>query len=91
MKRLVRPSICTSLSCGAPPRPHCRDCSHAIYEGRASVRGRVYRWEHTPRWGPLFSRKLTGECEWLPGARHPVWTAYERWHDRKFGAAKREV
>lgn len=49
MKRLVRPSICTSMRCGEPPQPHCRDCSHAIYKGTATLNRTTYRWEHNPR------------------------------------------
>lgn len=87
MKRLVRPSICTSLRCGEPPQPHCRDCSHAIYRGKATLNRTTYRWEHNPQFGPLFSRRKVGECDWTPHARHPVWTAFQRWHDAKFGKA----
>ena len=87
MKRLVRPSICTSTRCGEPPQPHCRDCSHAIYKGTATLSRTTYRWEHSPQFGPLFSRRKAGECDWTPGARHPVWIAFQRWHDRKFGKA----
>jgi hypothetical protein len=87
LNRLVRPSICTSLSCGKPPQPHCRDCSHAIYRGKATLNRTRYRWEHNPQFGPLFSRRKAGECDWTPHGRHPVWIAFQRWHDRKFGKA----
>lgn len=86
MKAIVRPNICTSLQC-SPPKRHCRDCSHAIYTGRAEIDGRVYRWEHSPQFGPLFSRSRSGECDWSPHARHKVWQVFQEWHDRKFGRA----
>jgi hypothetical protein len=87
MKRLVRPSICTSLRCGEPPQPHCRACSHAIYRGKATLNRTTYRWEHNPQFGPLFSRRQDGVCDWTPNGRHPVWIAFQRWHDAKFGKA----
>ena len=87
MKRLVCPSICTSMQCGPPPKPHCRECSHAIYKGHAVIAGRVYRWEHSPQFGPLFSRARGGFCDWSPHGRHAVWAAFQKWHDRKFGKA----
>ena len=87
MKRLVRPWICTSTRCGEPPQPHCRDCSHAIYRGKATLNRTTYRWEHSPQFGPLFSRRAAGECDWIPHGRHPVWICFQRWHDKKFGKA----
>jgi len=86
MKKLT-PDICTG-TCATMPQYHCRECSHAIFFGKAVVNGIKYRWEHCPRFGPLFSRKKDGECDWTPHQRHPVWKAFQKWHDRKFGRAK---
>ena len=83
-KKPIIPSICTSLICGTP-QDHCRECSHAIYKGSATIDGKLYRWEHGPMFGPLFSRAGKKECNWRPHQRHKVWKAFEKWHDRKFG------
>lgn len=84
VKGMPCPSVCTSGSCGEPPQPHCRDCSHAIFEHRVMIGDNVYRWEYSPQHGPLFSRKGTGECDWTPNARHKVWKVFQAWHDRTF-------
>jgi len=83
----VKPDICSSFSGCRPPTNYCRNCSHAHFEGRATIKGRLYRWEFNPVFGPLFSRRDQGECDWTPHARHPVWAAFQRWHDRKFRKA----
>ena len=80
----LNPDICTSISCD-PPQEHCRECSHAIYKGSCRIDGRRYIWEHSPMFGPLFSRAGKTECGWTPHPRHPVWKAFERWHDWRFG------
>ena len=74
-----KPDICTSLRCG-PPNSHCVECSHAIYKGRGVVDGRVYRWEHSPRFGPLFTKAGgKGEPDWVPNGRHGVWKVFQEW------------
>ena len=86
---IVAPSVCTSMSECQPPRRYCRECSHAIFKGAVTLRGVRYRWEHNPWFGPLFRHRRSGECDWEPHERHPVWAAFDRWHDRKFGKASK--
>lgn len=79
-----KPDICTSNNAKCqPPMAYCSKCSHAIYFGRAVVGGRVYRWEYSPRFGPLFAKAGSkAEPDWMPNGRHKVWKAFGKWLER---------
>jgi len=87
-KKPLTPQICTSLNNCEPPKPHCRDCSHAVFKGMCTIGNTTYRWEHSPQFGPLFGRTRFGECRWVPHTRHKVWDAFQAWHDKVFGGDK---
>lgn len=86
MSKPIAPDICSSFHCTSYPCDYCRKCSHAYFNGSAVIDGRKYRWEFNPRFGPSFSSRLGGECEWVPNSRHKVWKAFEKWHSKKFGS-----
>jgi len=83
----MTPSICTSAHC-SPPQKHCPQCSHAIYKGRVTVKGKVYRFEFTPMWGPMVWAKCKDDYDWTPNARHPFWNAFQMWYERNFKKGK---
>lgn len=85
----MKPDFCTSLNANCTHFKYCPKCSHAIYRGRARLTsgGRLYRWEFSPQYGPVFSRRARGDCNWIPGQRHPVWKAFSEWRARKFERA----
>ncbi len=88
----IKLTACTSFRCHDYDCDHCRKCSHAIYQGSATIDGRRYTWEFNTYHGPLFACAAIGKADWLPGARHPVRQAFGRWHARHFvGKAKRKV
>jgi len=82
----MRPDICTSTRC-KDYGDYCRECPHAIWLGDGpDQNGKIWRWEFTPRFGPMFVGKR-GE----PLGRQPVqenhraWEPFEKWHKKKFG------
>jgi hypothetical protein len=75
---MPEPTVCTSMGC-RPPQSYCPNCSHAIYEGAATINDREYRWQHSPQFGPLFWRRMTCKYDWTPHISHPIWRAYEAW------------
>ena len=84
------PDICSSFNC-SPPNIHCLDCSHAIYIGTAKVGKRNYRWEFSPRFGPLFYWGKDSQGHWSGpnDENHPLWKAFEKWYYKKFIKGKK--
>ena len=90
MKRII-PTICTSTRCNCIGGNYCTSCSHAIFEFRPKVNGKVYKAHFEPYHGFLFNRGgLKKEPDWSPSARHPLWKAIDKWYDRFRKQAKRD-
>lgn len=84
-ERLVIAHSCSSLRC-APPKNHCRECSHALYFGEVYARGRRWPFEYSPVFGVFFTRISDGEPKAVqPAEDHPVWVAWGEWHRDLFG------
>jgi hypothetical protein len=47
--------------------------------GEAVVNGRMWRWEFSKWTGPLFLRADGEPMARQPGAKNPVWAAFEKW------------
>jgi hypothetical protein len=86
----IKLSVCTSIRCRDYDCDYCPKCSHAIYQGQALINGLEYAWEYNPYHGPLFACKAIGKADWLPGAGHPVWKAFGKWHTRHFCGGKQK-
>jgi hypothetical protein len=48
-------------------------------EGFAIVNGRMWRWEFSKWTGPMFLRANGEPMVRQPGAKNPVWGAFEKW------------
>ena len=79
-----KPNVCTSLS-GCNNTKHCRECSHAVYKARLKGRKKSHYVQFEPLFGPLFALRPGDRCNWTPNARHPLWKAFYKWHEEKFG------
>jgi len=84
----MKPDSCTSLYCSPDETStdYCLKCNHAIWFGSGKDRnGKLWQWEYTPLYGPLFVGKR-GE----PLARQPIqenhraWEPFEKWKKAKF-------
>lgn len=61
-------------------------CCFAEAEGRATVRGKEWRWEFSKEFGPIFLRKNGEPLTNQPvSSRHPVWKAFEDWYEATYG------
>lgn len=80
----IRPSRCTSLSAQCDPRKAtaCPRCSHAEYDGSATIDGRTYRWAFNPILGPQFWGSRGRE---LTAPRAALWRAFKAWLQEHFG------
>ena len=47
---LKPPDYCTSICCRGNDS-YCKDCSHALWYGSATVNGKLWHWEFNPRFG----------------------------------------
>ena len=76
----MKPDICTSLSC-VPPQDYCPECSHALFLGEGTDKnGKLWRWEFSPRFGPLFLRKDGEPLSRQPiRADHRAWVPFDSW------------
>ena len=91
MKRII-PAICTSSRCNNHGCNYCTACSHAIFEFRPKVNGKVYKGHFEPTFGFLFNRGgLKNEPDWSPNARHPLWKAIDKWYGRFQKQAKKDA
>jgi len=91
MKRII-PAICTSSRCNSHGCNYCTTCSHAIFEFRPKVNGKVYKAYFEPMFGFMFNRGgLKEEPRWNPNARHPLWKAIDPWYNRFQKQVKRDA
>lgn len=51
--------------------------------GEATVNGRKWRWDYTNWGGPIFLNKDGTDRKRLPGEKHPVWKAFEKWERKR--------
>lgn len=78
---MYTPDICSSTIC-RPPNDHCHKCSHAHYEGAATINGKTYRFGYNPLYGVDFMTK--NRAPFAVGVNHPVWDAWHEWYVRRF-------
>ena len=82
------PDECTSLMCSNYGCDYCAECSHAAFDGEGmDCNGRTWRWSFNPMFGPVFLCKDGEPMARQPGEFHPVWDAFNDWHE-KWKAAK---
>jgi hypothetical protein len=74
---------CSSTRCPSTlgDNPHCPECSHATYFGEGQdARGRTWRWEFQPLFGPTFLRKDDYPLKRQPDSPlHPAWLVFTKW------------
>ena len=74
------PDSCSSMLCGGPPNPHCRECSHGQWNGEGKDKnGKVWTWEFNPMFGPMFVKKDGEPMARQPMEKHPAWGPFEAW------------
>jgi len=63
-------------------KSYCPECSHGIFFGKGDDKhGKVWRWEFTSLFGPLFVDKKGEPLKRQPiSSRHPAWKPFEAWH-----------
>ena len=79
--------ICTSLN-NCAGGDYCARCSHARFEGEGrDKRGKLWRWEFSPQYGPLFLRTDGEPLVHQPIREdHPAWEPFEAWHRKHHNA-----
>jgi hypothetical protein len=82
--RYPKPNVCTSFN-NCTGGKHCRECSHAVYKARFLIGKKAYWMTFAPLFGVLFTKRANAICNWTPNKRHPLWGAFNRWHEKKFG------
>jgi hypothetical protein len=75
---LKPPDYCTSICCRGNDS-YCKDCSHALWYGSATVNGKLWHWEFNPRFGPVFLTKDGSVKKRQSSEKHPVWKEFEKW------------
>jgi len=77
----MKPDICTSLNCNNMGCDCCQKCSHAIFSGEGKDRnGKIWRWEFSPQFGPLFVGKRGNSLKNQPIMPwHRAWEPFETW------------
>ena len=77
------PDYCSSICCNhaaSHDAEYCvKGCSHALWFGQATIKGRTWRWEYDQRFGPLFLTKDGYPLMNQPDEGHPVWKAFAKW------------
>ncbi len=82
---MLIPDDCTSINAKCvPPVKYCRDCSHALFNGKIKVGKTTYLFEFSPQFGPRFVTKTGEERKKTPGEDHPFWVEFKKWHNEKF-------
>lgn len=91
MSRII-PAICTSTRCGDIGCNYCTSCSHAVFELRPKVNGKMYKAWFEPYYGFEFNRGgLNKRPFWSPNAKHPLWKAIKPWYARFRKQAKEDA
>jgi hypothetical protein len=57
-------------------------CTPTVRRGQAQVGPTLWRWEYSPRFGPLWLRK-DGEPRECQNPKRAAWDAFERWLDEQ--------
>ena len=77
------PDDCTSTMCDDLGGEYCWECSHAIFNGRSKVNGKMYRWVFQPYYGVDFYKKNGDREVVYPGMKNPVWDRFGAWQKRR--------
>lgn len=61
-----------------------RICSFHEADGEGvDINGRVWRWEFSRQFGPLFTDGNGKPLENQPGERSPAWPVFNRWYEAR--------
>jgi hypothetical protein len=80
---MIMPDNCSSLTCRTTEYEYCKKCSHAIWYGEGEHNGKIWKWEFTPMFGPLFLRKDGEPLKHQPiHEDHPAWKPFIKWFNK---------
>ncbi len=89
----MKPDACSSTMCSNLGCDYCKECSHGTFLGEGQdAQGKIWRWEFSGMFGPLFVRKNGEPLKNQPVSKNDhAWEAFTPWHDEFKKAEKDEL